>query len=366
MSLLFALLTGLSLFAAPPKSTGMIAVGLMSEGASTSSSNSDEDYIRKGAGLAFRDADAEKRVEWMSYGESTEQTLKAVEKINRERPLIFIGMGHSFQALLAANRVSPTTVILTPVATSDEILRKKGNVLLLANTNTVQAKMLADEMVRQIKPREKILLIEIAGCPYCVDMAEAVRTELKARDLEPIDAKIHLSQLASPPKSILALADYDHVVLPTLEPESARMIDVLHAANPKATFWGGDGWGTLARYIRQLPYLNTLKVFWLSHYQVDIQTKRNRDFVKRYRQAYKSDPIDTAAFYYEAVEVALKNKPDATAAEVMANFRGLKHYEGLTGPVRVLGDHVERPMPLLTIARGQVKLHKMLTPGKSK
>ena len=246
MSLLLAFFMALALFAGDQKSTGMSGMGLMNEGHATSSSNADEDYIRKGAGLAFRQAGAEKRVEWMTYGETTEQTLRAVEKINRERPMIFVGMGHSFQALLAANRVSPSTVILTPVATSDEILRKKGHVLLLANTNTIQARMLADEMVRRSKPGEKILLIEVAGCPYCVDMAEAVRTELKARELEPVDAKIHVSQLPSPPKTILALANYEHVILPTLEPESARLIDILHAGNPKATYWGGAGWGTLA------------------------------------------------------------------------------------------------------------------------
>ena len=342
-----------------------LAIGFVRSGPSTSTSNPIEDHIRKGVELAMA-MTLSKQIEtvWIDQGETAEQTLSAIDMINRVRPLIAVGMGHSFQALLAADRIDLSTVLIFPVATSDEILRRSAHVLMLSNANSTQARLLGDEIHHSMLPGQRILVIEVAGCPYCVDLAEAICDELSQKKLEPVKARVHLQQIADQPDDLKSLRGFDQIVLPVLEPEAARLIEILRPNNRSAVFWGGDGWGTLARFVRELPYVKSLKVYWLSHYYEGIDSKENREFVRRFRVAYGVGPVDTSALYFESVRMALRLEVQKSSSQVLAAFRRLGSYQGVTGRVEIIGNHVERAMPLMTLSDGQVRMQRLLFPGK--
>lgn len=342
-----------------------LAITWNENGSSTSTSNPGEGHIRKGAELALREIPARlKETAWINNGESVPQSIEAINQINQQKPLIVVGMGNSFQALLAAQRMNAASVLISPVATSDEILAQKANVLLLSNLNSRQAKLLTSEIRNHWKPSQRVLLLELGGCPYCSDMSIAVRQQLKQINIEPVNIKIHNSQIAEASEVLKSQKGFSHIILPVFEADAARLISLLYPENTAAIFWGGDGWGTLARYVQELPFARRLQAMWLSHYHSTISTTENRNFVRKFRLAFSTEPVDTSAFFYEATQVALKLGKETTSKTIIRAFKHLGSYRGLTGEVKIMGQHVNRSMPLMKLTDGYPQMVKMIGTSK--
>lgn len=346
-----------------------LGVAFNQAGSSTSTSNPTEGYIRKGVELGLAQLGSKENLNpnvfWVDHGESVAQTLEAIEKLNSRKPRIVVGMGNSFQALLSAERLDRSIVLISPVATSDEILRKSDRILLLSNPNSVQAKMLAKEIFSRKSDAQKVLLISLVGCPYCTDMSAAVKKELSLLGVKVSEISIHAARLADSSETLKSVTGFDHIVLPVFEADAARLISALNVKNRTAIFWGADGWGTLARFIKELPCAPDVKVMWLSHYFDEIDNHENVEFVKKFRSKYGISPVDTAAFYFEATLIAGPLLRAGNADKVLRNFRKLRSYSGLTGQVKILDRHVIRGMPLLTLVGGTVKMVKVLVPSEA-
>lgn len=338
---------------------GPVAIMLNATGISTTTSNPLEGYIQKSITLAANHAGIKKdKLIWIDHGENTKKTLEAIETYNQSPAAIAIGMGNSFQALLAGQMMASNKLLISPVATADEILNSRASVALLGNTSRTQARTLARELKHRARPNARILIARLSGCVYCVSMADHLKQELSA---EFLNVKVaDLAQLGAMGGSRgPAYAGFDHIFVPTLEAEAARIIALLWPNNQDATFWGTDGWGSLARYVRELPFSKRLNVLWISHYHPSVPTKANRRFVTAYRAAYRTEPTDTSALYYEAAMLTFKYL--GRSHDPATVFSRVGRYSGITGTVRIKGRHVSRPMPLLTLRTGEPKLVKMVT-----
>jgi ABC-type branched-subunit amino acid transport system substrate-binding protein len=333
-----------------------LEIAVVESGLSATTSNPSEGNLRKGAQLALGNQIVPT---WVDQGETAKSTLEAISKINLNDPKILVGMGSSFQALIADKKLNPSILLVTPLATSDEILNSR-RILMVSNSNGIQAKLLAAEINNRIKRQERILIIDVMGCSYCTNMARLVLGELAKSKVKLTVIPVHEAQLDQKIDVLDRAVGFDHIVLPVLESQAAKLIEFLHLNNPNALYWGGDGWGTLARFIRELPYARTLRALWLSHYHIGVQTPENRAFVKRFREHYRVDPIDTSAQYFEATKLAISILKDKKSSSWIEHTRKVGGYPGLTGWVRFVGNHVERPMPLLEMKDGQIKLVKVI------
>ncbi|NJL26117.1 MAG: ABC transporter substrate-binding protein [Calothrix sp. SM1_5_4] len=241
-------------------------------------------------------------------------------------------------------------------------MTKKANIVLLSNVNTTQARILSLERANQRKSEtEKFLLVELAGCPYCMDMSSALHDALKKERIHPTKVKIHIDTLRDTTDALSNLVGSIISFFPSFEADAARLILALRRHSPNARFWGTDGWGTLARFVKELPGAKTLRASWVSHYHPEIQTAENKEFVARFRSKYGTDPLDTSAMFFEAASIAksLLSKKPTTAKETMTAFSRMGQYRGLTGHVLIKGNRVERDMPFLEMVNGQVRLIKL-------
>jgi hypothetical protein len=333
-----------------------LQIAVVESGLSTTTSNPAEGNLRKGAELALN---GKMVPAWIDQGETAQSTLEAIAKINLNNPKILVGMGSSFQALIADKKLNPSILVVTPLATSDEILASH-RVLMVSNSNGIQAKLLGKEINGQAGTQDRILVIDVVGCSYCTNMAKLILGELAKSKVKLTVIPVHETQLNQKVDALDRASGFDHIVLPVLESQAAKLVELLHSHNPNAVYWGGDGWGTLARFIRELPYSRTIRAFWLSHYHIGIQTNENKAFVGRFRVRYGVDPIDTSAQYFEATKLAVNILRDKRSSSWSDYARKVGGYPGLTGWVRFVGNHVERPMPLLEMRDGQIKLVKVV------
>ncbi|NJL26116.1 MAG: hypothetical protein HC902_13760 [Calothrix sp. SM1_5_4] len=100
----------------------MLAVAWNETGKSTSTSNPHEKHIQKGVELAMKN----ESIIWVDHGESVQKTIKAIDTINRIDPAIVVGFGNSFQALLASDRLAPSTMLISPCCHGGCHLDKEG------------------------------------------------------------------------------------------------------------------------------------------------------------------------------------------------------------------------------------------------
>lgn len=345
-----------------PTFASSLQIAVVESGLSATTSNPTEANLKKGAELALN---GKLVPSWVDQGETGRSTLEAIAKINRDNPKILVGMGSSFQALIADKKLNPSILLVTPLATSDEILASR-RVVMISNSNGIQAKLLAREISKRASSRDHILVIDVIGCSYCTDMAKLVLADLAKLKVKLTVIPIHETQLNQKLGALDRAIGFDHIVLPVLESQAAKLVEILHSQNPNAVYWGGDGWGTLARFVRELPFSRAIRAFWLSHYHTGVQTKENKTFVSRFRKRYGVEPIDTSAQYFEATKLALdvlRGKGSLSWSDYTRKTGG---YAGLTGWVRFVGNHVERPMPLLEMKDGQIKLVKVVELEKYK
>ncbi len=333
-----------------------IAVALDEDGAATPSSNPAEQHISNGATLALNGLRPSK-LTWINHGKSAVQTLKAIEEINKQKPAIVVGMVDSYQAMLCAERMSPQTFLISPVASSDEIL-KRDNVLLLGNVNSVQSQLMVQEFKTRAKAGEKVLVAEVLACQNCQNMSGLLSKDLKDAGYQIEIYQVHVSDIVNLGEKKVP-EGFQHVVIPADAATAARLVDFFHSKNPKAMFWGASTWGSFAKEIRELPYAKELRGVWLSHYHPDVPTEANAKFVTEFRSKFTAEPTDTAAMFYEGVQLAMMvgQGRDKPIPQILKEVRA---YKGLTGTIKIDGKRVNREMVVMELQNGAAKYSKLV------
>lgn len=333
-----------------------IAVALNEDGAATPSSNPAEQHISNGAMLALNGLRPSK-LTWINHGQSAAQTLNAIEEINKQKPAIVVGMVDSYQAILCAERMNPNSFLFSPVASSDEIL-KRDNVLVLGNVNSVQSQFVVQELKSRGKLTDRIVVAEILACPNCQNMSTFLVKDLREAGFQNVETHpIHASDVVNLGAK-KAPEGFQHVIVPAEAAVAASVIRYFHAQNPKAWYWGSSTWGSHAKEIRELPFAKELRGVWVSHYHPDVPTEANTKFVTDFRAKFTAEPTDTAALFFEGVQLSMivgqGNKP---IPQVLKEVRA---YKGLTGTVRIDGKKVIRDMVVMELQSGNAKFSKLV------
>lgn len=287
--------------------------------------------------------------QWIHAGETSEETLNAFDKIKSMKPDLIIGPSLSSQVLILLKLLEQnqmTTPLVTPTATSTEILAY-NNVLMVANSNSVQARMLVS-VIKERKPKQ-VMIIDVRDCVYCTNMAGELSAALAAAGVEYLSRTVMERDIET--SEILAAATgTDHIVVPGLEVSTAKIIRRMFVNNSQAQFWSGDGVGSLARFVRDLN-LSGLKFSWMPHYSAQIKNPQNIRFVDLINKKYQLEPVDTAAFAFEGVRLGL----DRYIRKIPTT-----KFASLTGAAELLKKQVRRPMPLMELKNNKPNLVRVV------
>lgn len=319
---------------------------------STSTSNIYEQHNKDGFNFAIDEFGKNRQLKyyWVDGGESSKKILSAFEEIKKIRPDIIVGPSHSFQVLLLSKLLLEENIgatIITPTATSSELTKLK-NVFMMSNSNDIQAKLIVNQ-IKISNENLKNLVVTIQDCIYCKNFSDEIKSQLKKNNL---NFKEKLVSQQSIDLDLLGeeLSNFQNIIIPALEVDTSKVIGALFSKNTKTNFWGGDGAGTLARYVIGLN-LKNLNFCWLSHYHLDINTTYNKSKVKSFISKYKKEPIDTSMFYYESLKFGVKYFYDKTKeSEFILS----------TGKATINNNQIKRPMPLLCLKNNKPYLKKVI------
>lgn len=214
----------------------------------------------------------------------------------------FVGLGATAEAMAARRALIDTnSILITPTASSDELLTPDGRTILLYPTSSDIAAMLAEKARRQ--GIERVLVIYATNNPYSRHMAQlfeklffehggTIASSFGVRtgriSLTPFTSSIHEKS-------------YTHVFLPLFELDAAKTILELRHIGRMPHFIASDAWGTYSQILSGL--LNGQRITAIAPviYDPAHPSMLNRYLVKEFGRRYGRKPTDLGAFTFESI-----------------------------------------------------------------
>lgn len=214
----------------------------------------------------------------------------------------FVGLGTTDEALAAHRALVETrSILITPTASSNELLVAGGRTILLYPTNAETAAVLAQEARR--RGVERTLVLYADNKRYSSHLAKVFEQQFVARgghiaaaiglragriNLEP-----HLAQIRA--------ASFTHVFLPLFELDAAKTILSLRQYGLTPSFIASDSWGTYSTVISNLVRDNGVRALTPVIYDAASTSVLNSFVVGEYQKRYGKKPTDLGALSVEAI-----------------------------------------------------------------
>jgi branched-chain amino acid transport system substrate-binding protein len=371
---LFCLLATRPGWAAPET----VRIGLASNFSepSSSSSNPYGDYFRNGVRLALDHAQLrlDKRgltisLEEFDYGTAQIRVRDAATRAAASKVIGVLGYNFSSHALLAAPLHQTAKLpMLTPSATADRISRMGAFVHVACFDNSFIGSALARVARGRLKAKRAAVVVA-ADCAYCQDLARAFEAEF-TRDGGTVAVRSEVldsDKDFGPTLEQLKAAQFDVVLVPNQELNSARIISALIQSGIHKPFLGGDGWGNVGDEFFAVLGDQNLEGFSVSHWHPDVAAPRSRRFVHDYIARFRKQPNDTSVLAYDAtlllVEAILSAK-SRTREGLDAALTAIRQFEGVTGSFRFrTGEAPAKNMVLLSANKRRFKVVDTIAPS---
>ncbi len=294
-------------------------------------------------------------------------TLAALRKIEQSVnfPLIFGGI-ISDLAMTAASFVQRTGKILfVQTATNPAIAKLGPNIFRFIFPDDAQGRMMARFALQELGV-QRVVVFKNTSRLYSSGLAEEFSRAYAAiggtivRTIPYDDSTADFTSLVEPLKEETNFAVY----IPGYDLDTARVIHAFRKTGLHPTFLGGDAWESI-NLTNLIPDLDN--AFYTTAYARDIPSEANRDFVKRYRAKYHTDPTFNAAMGYGAVlllaELLEKTDPPWTVEKLRKTLQTTTFNDFTGQPLRFdkYGNAL-RPVVIMKFNKGKRTFFKMIHP----
>lgn len=270
----------------------------------------------------------------------------------------FVGLGTTDEALAAQRAIIETgSTLVTPTASSDELLVEKGRTILLYPTNSDIAVRLAEEARR--RGVERVLVLYAENKRYSTHLSKAFEREFTARGGTIAGAVGLRAGRISLDASIdrIKRLSFTHIFLPLFELDAAKAILSLRQHGIDSTFIASDSWGTYSTVISNLVRPQSVRALAPVIYSASSANALNSFVTDEYRKRYGKRPTDLGAFSFDAVlliEAILRRcSPETLASQLDQCLTSLLPFESTTGPIqRAAGLALKRQLAVQEFSLG--------------
>ncbi len=305
------------------------------------------------------------------YGDSKLAVLKSANNACASDVSVVIGYGFSSHALLAAPIHEKCKLsMITPTATADSLSKFEKYVHRGSFDNAYQGETLA-KLVKSWNKKSKAIIISIADCAYCQDLAKAFETQYSKlggetlKHYRTLDNEKDIQKLVSK----LEKNSFDVVVVPNHELVSASILEAVSREHPNAVFLGGDGWGDIGQQIKSVVKERHIKRYWVTHWLKAINTKKINGFIKAYQKMFMKSPNETSALTYDSMNIlinAIMNSKNHSRKSIENSLKKIKFHNGVTGDFIFRSKRApKKSIVLLENHLGTNRLVKIINPTKS-
>lgn len=331
---------------------------------SSNSFNPYGDYFRNGIQLALKDSQGELKkkgiqilFEEFDYGTNSVRVLEAARQAVSSSVIGVIGYEFSTHALLAAPIHQDAKLpMIAPSATADRIGEFGPFVHPGCFNNSFMGKTLAGLAKEKFKAKKAVIIVA-ADCAYCEDLAESFQYSFihyGGKIISKISVLASDTVFLSVVK-ILKKQDFDVILIPNQELNTARIISTLVKGGINRPFLGGDGWGNIGQELFAVLGDTKFKGLSVTHWHPDVHTSRSDRFSRAYLAQFNKNPNDTSVLAYDAmllVVQALLRTNDFSRRGLEGALNQIKEFQGVTGHA-IFSPHSAPEKSLVVLSPGQ-------------
>ncbi len=217
---------------------------------------------------------------------------------------LYIGLGRSDKAFQAKEILKERGgLLITPTATSDELIGRDEKIILLSPRNSLIASSLSQYLINH--GVNKISIIYAKDEKYSVNITSLFKKDFESRGGvigKSIAISTYSNSLDSTALSEIATISDEFVFLPLYQLTVAKIISFFKANHFEKKYVGTDSWGTYDEVIGLLSagdYNAIVPVI----YDPKSKSTSNIQFTEYYREHFNSQPTDMAARSYDGMRL---------------------------------------------------------------
>ncbi len=221
--------------------------------------------------------------------------------VTQDNVRLFLGLGTSDQALMAADALRDTkSILITPTASSEALVGPAKREIMMFPRNSRIAETMARESWRQ--GHRAVAIISAANSKYSSDMAENFALALKRQGGRIVEyISTHNADLDAADVERIRVAKPDAIFMPLFELDVVRVLSLLDSSRYMPIIIGTDSWGNTSEIIREMARNISFRAILPRIYSTDLKTTENLSLMQLAKDAKRYKIGDLSAFSYEGV-----------------------------------------------------------------
>lgn len=279
-----------------------------------------------------------KQVEFICYDEKGDAT-EAVNAYNKlaqnDKVVALVGDVTSKPTIAVAQKaVKDKMPMITATGTAADITKAGENVFRACFIDPFQGQLMADYAAKKLNAKTAAIIYD-NGDDYSTGVANAFEEEAKAAGLtitnkegyqsKSVDFKSQLTKIkAGNPDVVMVPVYYSDVALIAVQAKEIGL---------SAKLLGADGWDGVLEKIDKSNLDAVKDCYFCSQYSAESTDPNLQNFLKQYKETYKTDANMFAVLGYDAMGMmceAIKTAGSTDSDKIIAAMKGLS-YKGLTG-----------------------------------
>lgn len=268
---------------------------------------------------------------------------------------------HSIAVAKVAQKVG--IPMISSYSTNPEVTKIGDYIFRVCFTDDFQGKIIARFARQDLNINTAVIFVDVTS-DYSIKLSEIFRKnfeQLGGRVLLELEYKIRQQQFDEEIKKAVN-ANADVIFVPGHD-ESGLIVKKAQEAGTSSILLGGDGWSSPAFFRKGGSELK--HGFYSTHWNVDLDKKQSRAFVKKYN-IHSESHIVTTALAYDAMMLlaaAIKRAESIDRKKIRDAIANTRSFEGVTGTIS-FNDHGDpvKSAVFMEIKNGNAAYLKTLKP----
>jgi branched-chain amino acid transport system substrate-binding protein len=262
-----------------------------------------------------------------------EDSVTAVQRlINQHDVVTVIGPQYSSDAIPAGEIAEISGIpLISPISTNPRTTLNRKFVFRMGFLDEFQGRIAAIFIRSELQARRAAVVYNVAD-PYSRELAKVFKEQLEGMDGQVVAFESYTTDEDDLSGQLLRVREKEPEVLylPNFSHETVGIAIKAREMRIDAILLGGDGWDRTA--FSRMPEFEGS--YMTAHYSDQIRSKKNGEFVDRYREKYHLKPGDTTALTYDAfhlVFASIKHQDSAAPGSIRDGLYAMGPYEGVGG-----------------------------------
>jgi branched-chain amino acid transport system substrate-binding protein len=296
-----------------------------------------------------------------------EDATKAVQKlINRDKIVALLGEVASTRSKAGGPIAQQNKIpMISPASTNEEVTKIGDYIFRICFIDPFQGEALAQFSMKSLHAKRAAILVDVKQ-DYSMGLEKAFQNTFRANGGEIVSEQSYSSGDKDFRAALTSIRSShpDVVFIPGYYSELSLIVRQARELGITVPLMGGDGWDSeeLTKGAES-EFNNT---FFSNHFSTEDPDPMVQNFIKKFREKYKSEPDAMSALGYDAALIladAIKRAGTTEGPKLRDAIATTKDFSGITGKITINAErNAEKPLEILQIVDGKFRFAQRIGP----